>query len=344
MRALAATWDEINANHFRGRLARPVMALHEGKGRLGFWDGHIRTVSLSRPLVLETPWSQVREVLKHEAAHQFVEEILGERGQSAHGPAFQRLCETMGIDAAATGLPAAPTEAGTSEDPVLRRIARLLALAESPNLHEAEAAMQQAGRLMLRHNIDATVARAKRGYGFRHVGQNKRRIEAARQVLASILSTHFFVDVIWIPSFDPHTGTEGRVLELCGTPANLEVAAWVYTFLTETSERLWQEHKRQSGVRGDRDRRRFKLGVMMGFEEKLQAGAKNNRQEGLIWRGDPELEAYLGRRYPRRTGGGRIGYHRDAAYEHGRQAGHGIVLHKTLHSHENRGRFLPPAR
>ena len=42
------------------------------------------------------------------------------------------------------------------------------------------------------------------------------------------------------------------MLELCGTPANLEVAAYVHAFLTDTAQRLWREHKRALGINSDR--------------------------------------------------------------------------------------------
>jgi hypothetical protein len=337
LRQLGETWAEINQNHFRRRLRRPVFALSEG-ARLGAWIGARRTLELSRALVLEQPWGVVREVCKHEMAHQFVDEVLGIQDQSAHGPAFEALCRQHGIDASATGLPAAGPEGG---HPVLRRIARLLALATSPNVHEAEAAMQQARRLMLKHNIDAAAAAAREGFTFRHVGQPRRRIDAHEQVLAGLLADHFFVEVIWVPSYRPLEGRSGRVLELCGTPANLDVAEYVHGFVLETGERLWRAHKRAHRIPGDRERRRFLLGVVIGFEEKLAAGAAETQREGLVWKGDPALEAYLQRRYPRRSGGGSIGFHRTATYEQGRQAGQGIVLHRPLRDAPvQRGRLL----
>ena len=85
--------------------------------------------------------------------------------------------------------------------PVLRRITRLLALAESPNLHEAEAAMNEARRLMLLHNVDAAATASADGYGYRHVGPVKARTETSERILAGILGRHFFVSVIWTPSY-----------------------------------------------------------------------------------------------------------------------------------------------
>ena len=341
LRQLGETWAAINQNHFRRRLRRPVFALSDGV-RLGAWIGERRTLELSRALVTGHPWGVVREVCKHEMAHQFVDEVLGIHDQSAHGPAFEALCRQHGFDASATGLPAAGGEGG---HPVLRRIARLLALAQSPNVHEAEAAMQQARRLMLKHNIDAAGAAAREGFTFRHLGQPRRRVDAHEQVLAGILADHFFVEVIWVPSYLALEGRSGRVLELCGTPANLDVAAYVHGFVLETGERLWRAHRRAHGIPGDRERRRFLLGVMIGFEEKLAAGAAETRREGLVWKGDPALEAYLQRRYPRRSGGGSIGFHRTATYEQGRRAGQGIVLHRAVgDAPAQRGRLLTGLR
>jgi hypothetical protein len=339
LREVGFTWREINGNHFRGQMRPPVLGLHDGGGRLGFWDSRNRHLSLARTLVFDQPWGVVREVLKHEMAHQFVDEVIGVRDQSAHGPAFENLCRACGIDASAHGLPQTGTQ---DEHPVLRRIARLLALAQSPNLHEAEAAMNTAQRLMLKHNIDQSVARAHEGFSFRHLGRPSGRIDAAEHVLAGILSRHFFVNVIWVPSYVAAEGRRGRVLEACGTLANLDVAAYVHGFLLETAERLWREHKRQHGIESNRERRRFMAGVMMGFDEKLKEGAAESRREGLVWVGDPALAEYLHQRYPRTSRGGGIGLHLTEAYEHGRQAGRQIVLHKPVGSQSKRGRLLGP--
>ena len=339
LRELSDTWREINANHFRGRMRPPVVALSDVGRRLGQWNSSTRTISVDRTLVFEQPWSVVREVLKHEIAHQFVDEILKVRDQAAHGPAFDDVCRRFGIDERATGMPASPA-GGEGGSPVLRRIARLLALAESPNVHEAEAAMKTAQRLMLKHNIDATVAAASEGYTFVHLGVPRRRVEAAEHVLAGLLARHFFVEAIWVPAYLASEARSGRVLELCGKLSNLEVASYVHGFLLETGERLWREHKRGHRIDSDKERRRFLVGVMTGFDEKLKAGVVESRREGLIWVGDPGLEGLLHQRYPRRSGGGGIGVRLTEAYEHGREAGRNIVLHKPVHEHKSGGKLL----
>src|SRR5258708_6051386 len=79
---------------------------------------------------------------------------------------------------------AGASDAAHGPKPVLRRIMRLLGLAGSSNVHEAEAAMNESRRLMLLHNIDAAVAAGAGGFSFRQVGAVKARSDASERILA----------------------------------------------------------------------------------------------------------------------------------------------------------------
>lgn len=337
LRELAGKWAALNYTHFDNALAPPVIAWGTGTTRLGAWRRTGRTLEIARELVRDHAWSVVVEVLKHEMAHQYVDEVLRITDETAHGPAFREVCARMGIDPAASGLPQPPS---ADEDRVLRRIQRLLALADSPNQHEAEAAMSAAHRLMLKHNIDWAASTAERRYGFRQLGAPSGRIDAHEKVLAGLLASHFFVRAIWVPTFVAEDGRRGRVLELCGTTANLDIAEYVHTYLLETGERSWRAHKRARGISGDRERRRFLAGLITGFYEKLQAGTRECRNEGLVWVGDAALEDWVGRRHPYlRRSSARVVH--SAAYHDGRAAGHDIVLRKPVTgAATNRGRAL----
>jgi Protein of unknown function (DUF2786) len=343
LRELAESWREL-ASHFPVALRPPVIALTDGGRRLGSWHRVHRTLSLSRELVLRQPWGVVREVLKHEIAHQYVDEALGIHDETAHGPAFARVCREHGIDASAAGLPAGPRGPGGGRDPTLRRIVRLLALADSPNLHEAEAAMNEARRLMLVHNINAANAAVPDGYTFRHVGQVKARSDASERILAGILGRHFFVSVIWVPSYLPLQARGGYTLELCGTSANLDVAEHVHAFLTDTAARLWRDHKRTRGIRSDRERRSFCAGVMAGFDEKLGKGERQSQRQGLIRQVDAERDAYLRRRYPRIRRRNAHASLRPKAYEDGKVAGRQVELRHPMRADAAGPRMLPPMR
>jgi hypothetical protein len=344
LRALSDTWEELAYTHFPRALKTPVIALADGLHRLGSWHRLHRTISVSRELVFQQPWGVVREVLKHEIAHQYVDEVLRIHDETAHGPAFARICREHGIDASAAGLPAGSRGPDGGPDPMLRRIMRLLALADSPNLHEAEAAMNEARRLMLVHNIDAAATAATEGYRFRHVGQVKARTEASERILAGILGRHFFVSVIWVPSYIAAEARAGQVLELCGTPTNLDIAEYVHGFLTETAQRLWRDHKRAHKIRSDRERRSFCAGVMAGFDEKLGEGERRSEEQGLVRHADAQRDAYLRRRYPKIKSRSSRASLRPQAYEHGKTAGRQVEMHRPMNAEAAGVRVLPPLR
>ncbi|HEY8074840.1 MAG TPA: SprT-like domain-containing protein, partial [Labilithrix sp.] len=294
LREIAEQYRHLALNYFKGALRMPQFELVASRARLGRWVEATRTIELSRPLVLEHPWGVVVEVLKHEMAHQYVQEVLGERAETAHGPRFRAVCERLGIDGAAAGMPKAAGSVEVTRK-MAERIARLLALAESPNVHEAEAAMAAAQKLLLKHNLDLGRERGAHGYAWKHVGRVTGRTTEAERVLSLVLGKHFFVEAIWVPVYRPFEGKRGSVLEICGTPESLEIAEYVHGYLVETAERLWREHKIEHGIWGDRERRTFLAGVMSGMNEKLSRESKKNESAGLVWVADGDLEIYFRR-------------------------------------------------
>lgn len=340
LRELMAAWRQVNESYFKGGLRAPALELVASRAHLGRWMHATRTIEMSRPLVVEQPWGVVVEVLKHEMAHQYVHEILGELAESAHGPAFREACKRLGIDARAAGMPAAAAPDG--EQRVVERIAKLLALAESPNQHEAEAAMGAAQKLMLKYNLDVRADAAARGYGYRHLGVPTGRVTESERILAMLVGRHFFVEVIWVPVYRALAGKRGSVLEICGTSANLAIAEYVHAFMTETAERLWRDHKKAHGITLDRDRRTYLAGVMTGFAEKLGRQAASHKAHGLVWVKDGDLEGFFRRRHPHVRHVRHAGTRRTEAYAHGREAGRRIVLHRGVStSAESRGKLLP---
>jgi hypothetical protein len=324
--ALAREFARLAGTLFQSRLRRPVLELTDARVQLGSWTRQGRRLCISRTLLLEHGWGAVVEVLKHEMAHQYVDEVLGGRDEAPHGPAFQQVCRDRAIDARRCGDPA---PAGAAH-PILDRVAKLLALAESPNEHEAHAAMDAAQRIMLRHNIDALADGPSRGFGFRHLGRPTGRILEAERIVARILADHFFVDVLWVPVWRVLEGKRGTVLEACGRPENLELADYVHAYLLNVAEALWKEHKRSRGVRANRDRQAYLAGVMSGFAQRLEADRTRNAQTGLVWLGDPAIVEYRRKRHPYTRTVRRRSSASSAAHGAGRSAGRLIVLRRGV--------------
>ncbi|MDB4961212.1 MAG: hypothetical protein JWP01_1211 [Myxococcales bacterium] len=330
IRELVTEYTWANRVRFGTRLKPAVIALADATTRHGRWVGPARTIELARTLVLERPWPEVIGVLEHEMAHQFVDEVLGVRDESAHGETFRRVCADRGIDARAAG-PAVPTTEPAEIDRVLDRIRKLLALAGSPNQHEAEIAMRKAHELMLRHNIEAARAQADREFEIRHLGDPHKRRSRVESDIMILLTESFFVKVIRLPVYLPRTGTRGSVFEISGTRPNIEMAAHVYAFLLATADRLWQANRSDKRVRSGRDRLSYQSGVVRGFREKLGAERVELRGTGLVWRGDAKLDDFYRARHPRVTTR-RTSIRLDGAHAAGREAGRSVVLHKPVES------------
>ena len=293
--------------------------------------------------MLERPWGAVIEVLKHEMAHQYVHEVLGETEQTPHGRAFREACARMGVDARASGVPDAPP--GTGEEKIVERITRLLALAESPNRHEAEAAMAAAQRLMLKHNLDAARAHAPADYGFLHLGQPSGRVGEHERLVAMILGAHFFVEAIWVPVYRPLEGKRGSVLEIVGSRGEP---------LDRRVRPRLPARDRRAPLGGRTARRAASARTATAaptWPASWWASPRRSRArsgpaatQGLVWVRDGDLTRYFRHRHPHVRHVRHAGQRRTDAWAHGREAGpqdRACTIRSPIPG-TSRGRLLPP--
>jgi hypothetical protein len=326
LEAFRTTWKNIRHRHGLA-LRPPGFALHEGRTRLGLWRAGERTISLSRPHALDDPWLDVVETLLHELAHQVVDELLG-GDERPHGPLFQQVLHDLGA------LPSAASE----PPPVVRRVRKLLALAASPNQHEAELAMAKAQQLMLRHRMEIATLDSRGGFVRRQLGTPKVRQPRWRSILAAVVAAHFFTEVVRTQAYLPQQQRWGAVWEIVGRPEDVDMTAYAFEFVERTAERLWAAHKLQN-PRAGRAHARFLMGVVVGFDSHLEANVEAARETGLVLVGDPALQAAWHRRHPvlrRRS----ANYQIDDHFHAGRDAGERLVLHRPVGSRGSGGGLL----
>jgi hypothetical protein len=327
VRELAEHYEWQNAARFKKQLRRPTLALTDSTTKLGCWVPAARSILLSRPFVLARSWLEITSVLEHEMAHQFVDEVLGVRDETAHGETFRTVCSERGIDARAAGLPKTESAAATH---VLDRVRKLLALAGSSNQHEAELAMKKAHELMLRHNLETLRGHTDRGYEVAHLGDPLKRGTRVEGDIIVLLAQFFFIKAIRVPVYVPREGKRGWVYELLGTGPNLEMAKHVHAFLLSTVDRLWAENRHDTRVRSGRDRIAYQSGVVLGFRDKLSLERTQlERGEALVWVGDSDLEKLYRHRHPHITTR-RSTTRWSGAHRAGREAGQKVVLHKPM--------------
>lgn len=350
---LSHEWDLAAADlapDIRRRLRRPLFRLADMAHRLGLWDPDKREICLSRRLAWDHPWDEVRAVLRHEMAHQLAHTVLAAEGQTAHGPAFRQACLMLRADPSASASHRPLHErvaAGCAgmENPLRQRIHKLLSLAQSRNVHEAQSAMRKAHQLMARHHITTLETDPARAFTSVFLGRPALRHFKESYHLANLLQDFYFVQGIWVPAFVISRGKMGRVLEVSGTPVNVSQASYVFAFVEGYVDRRWQEMA-DSRRLTRHQKSDFAVGIVEGFRHKLQKERFPDcrpAQRALIRQPDPRLSAYLHQRYPRTSRIQRGGRQDRDVFRRGFQAGEEMILHRGItHTSPDTGRKLPP--
>ncbi len=330
---------------------KPLFSLGEMERKMGEWSSGKNEIRLSRSFVLNHPWDSVREVLKHEMAHQLAHRMLAGRREDPHGPVFQSACDLLRADPRASGgYPSFREQVfnrkHSEEDRIMQRVQKLLALAESANPHEAEAAMVKAHELIARHNIDLFDRKSERRFLSIFLGEPALRHTRDAYALAGLLMEFYFVEGIWTSAYVLEKGKMGRVLEISGTPQNIEMAEYVHGFVRHYIDAQWRTYNKDKGLTQHR-KTDFAVGIINGFQSKLEPAQDRLADESpqtraLIRRGDPQLNRYFRRRYPRIRSIHRGPVRQDPeVYNDGVEAGEKLVISKGIAQTGEAGKQLP---
>lgn len=321
----------------RKKMRPPLFSLRDMKERWGSWSGEKREIAVSRHLTLNHSWDAVREVLLHEMAHQMAEEVLLALGEIPHGPTFQEACRLLRANPMASGKFPPLDErlaerAGHPEDRIYRKVKKLLALAQSQNRYEAEAAMRRAHDLMAQYNLDLLGQEEKRHFVTAFVGRPALRHRAEDYSLAHLLQDFYFIRGIWVPAYIPAKGRMGRVFEINGTLPNVQMASYVHDFVLRYIDEQWREYNGDKGLNHLR-RSDFAVGVIEGFRSKLEEKPCPNQEDSqaLMKTDDPQLADFMAYRYPHTRRFQRGGTRRDPRIvRDGRRIGKRMVIMKGI--------------
>lgn len=131
-----------------------------------------------------------------------------------------------------------------THDEILDTIQRLLRLSESPNEHEARAAMAKAQEWMLRYNIAAEDLRAAdagaAGFTEEEVWE-RASVHPAWPPIFAVLARHFFVRVLTQRRRSEVHAPWRSVVTLFGTEANVAIASHVAVYLFRVFTALWKD-------------------------------------------------------------------------------------------------------
>ena len=158
--------------------------------------------------------------------------------------------------------------ANTISSPLLDKIAKLLRLSASPNQHEAELALSKAKQLAVENDIDlasvSTDTMPEEIYEKDTVTFGKRKPVTGKFVIW-IVEAHFNVSIVGSGSRE-----EGKRINLIGKTNNIQIAIYVFHFLSQTFMSLWHKYQKDSDCSA-RSRGSYFYGLYQGLDEKLTA-------------------------------------------------------------------------
>ena len=297
--------DILNSQD-KKKLRKPSFSLRDMKSEWGYWSSQKNEICLSRNLVLNHSWDAVREILLHEMAHHFAEQALGNHNEPPHGPKFKRACDLLRANPKASGDYKPLDErilhdSSGPEDKIMLRVKKLMALAQSQNQHEAEAATAKAHEFIAKYNIDLLSRDKERHFTSIFVGTPALRHFREEYHLANLLQDFYFVHAIWVSAYVLEKGKMGNVLEISGTVQNVKIASYVHDFIKRYTDSQWHTYNKDNRYRLTD----FAVGVLEGFNSKLEAQAKKEEKIkekfGLIEIQDPLLQKHIKYRYPHTT-------------------------------------------
>ena len=334
----------------RKYIRRPLFSIKDLKAQWGNWSPTRREISLSRRLVLNYPWDSIRDVLLHETAHQIAHQLRGATSEAPHGASFQQACAILGIEpiAASSYIPLQNRllRNSTSEhDRRKIRIKKLLALAESKNRHEAEAAMLKAHELIAKYNIAHLNHNANDDLISIFIGRPALRHPKESYFLANLIQDFYFVRGLWVGAYVMQKAKMGRVLEISGSIENIKLARYVHDFIRHYIDSQWLDYN-QSNKFNRYHQSDFAVGVIEGFHSKLtdcaRRHARHKTYRAVIHKTDSALTRYFDYRYPRTVKTRKkVSHQNEAILADGRAIGRKLVITKGINGgHSGRIRLL----
>ncbi len=311
LHGLRAEWESASwvlEGRLRERLRQPMFTLRDMRSRLGYWSSEKNEIALSRDFVHNYSWNDVCEVLRHEMAHQYVNQVMGIHDQRAHGPAFQQACSVLRANARASASYQPLSDKLTADDEadqdsIMRKVHKLMALAESQNMHEAEAAMAKANALIAKYNLRLLECERRREYVSAFAGQPALRHFREDYLLAHLLEDYYFVKGLWITAYVLGKGKMGRVLEISGIASNVLIAGYVHDVVKRFIDAEWKRYTRKGKMNRSR-KSDFAAGIIAGFSGRLKKQQQQvsvstpQSTTALVVLDDPQLEDYMQQRYP----------------------------------------------
>lgn len=289
---LLVTYSEIQDEFYKHTvktLAIPNFIINNNLNyRWAEWNKSTRTITFSINLLRNYEWAAVKHVMKHEVAHQIVDEYFNIEAMP-HGDAWKKACLILDIPPNVSDSHITlDSFKGGNPSTIIEKIRKLILHGNDHHISQEESQLflNKAQELMIKHNVSMQNIQGVQSntfYAFRPVGPLVDGHKTWLGQISTLVCTFYNVQSIWL-----HCKNKRR-LEFFGTKDNLDVAEYVFHALLTQAEYFWEQYKseHQSKFKNDPNyrsqignsyngnshrisKRAFIQGLVTGYQSKLR--------------------------------------------------------------------------
>ncbi len=282
---------------FNGRYYPLDFVVFDHEKILGEYDPSYFQIRINKQLIYKSNDFHLKNIIRHELAHYITHLIFG-TDIFPHGKEFLSVCNRFKFHPEVSS---ASIEISTlvgknekiEETKVLKKVKKLLNLAQSQNEHEARLATIKANKLLHEHNLNLLDYEDEDKETVLLKALRTKKLTGKYQAIYKILH-HFFV----APVFSYGQGVVH--LEIIGEKSNVLCAEYIAHYLDHTLEKLYDTEKRNRTISGVRAKNSFMKGVADGFIQKIKK--ESHGHDNAIIKTEKNLQIHVSRVYPKMRG------------------------------------------
>ncbi len=252
------------------------IVVFEDNTRLGYFDYRFFEIGLSKKLMYLSQDEVLRNIVRHELAHFMAYLIHGPN--EGHGIRFREICRQMQwsneVERAYSNIESENNkteEKNLKTEVLLQKLKKLMALASSDNIYEAESATLKANQLLLEHNLTFLHNKTTEEdlFCLKRVISSTRK-STKHDAIYTILQTFCVSPVL-------NYGNGFFYLEVTGDHTSVLLADYVANFLDTELDILWgHAQKENKKLKGLAAKNSFLRGVAAGYIMKINNEKKKS--------------------------------------------------------------------
>ena len=180
-------------------------------------------------------------------------------------------------------------------DSIIKKVKKLLSLANSANENEAKLAAAKANELLIKHNLNLqSVNNTDLTYLRFDTKTEGLTFKAHHRLICSkILAQYFFVNPIMNKSWQGYNKNRMKKILFIGTAENCEIANYIFIFLSRLYPQLWKDYRTANNIHATH-RISYYHGLSDGIAKTLEeTKIRVENETGLILKEDAKLKEYV---------------------------------------------------